>query len=130
MECWWPAKTKDGKATFAGFTQDATKHLKRLRVNLLVEDIERTHKIGQHEEVQARIAAFYQEGFAKEAGEKQKIIVQDLKTKYETAKQRMQQAPRQHKAARTLGKYPKVIQAALLSPVVDLRAVARPSRLL
>jgi hypothetical protein len=44
--------------------------------------------------------------------------------------QRMQQAPRQHKAARTLGKYPKVIQAALLAPVVDLGAVARPSRLL
>jgi hypothetical protein len=44
--------------------------------------------------------------------------------------QRMQQPPRQHKAASALGKYPKVIEAALLSPVVDLCALARPSRLL
>jgi hypothetical protein len=41
---WWPAKTKDGKATFAGFTQDATKHLKRLRELGLVDDIVTTAK--------------------------------------------------------------------------------------
>ncbi|MCI0680702.1 MAG: hypothetical protein L0Y71_01245 [Gemmataceae bacterium] len=67
-------------------------HLKRLRVSLFVEDIERTHKIGQHEEARARIAAFFQENMAKDAGEKQRILVQDLKTKYETADERLRQA--------------------------------------
>ena len=42
--------------------------------------------------------------------------------------QRLQQPSRQHKAARAFGERPKVIEAALLSPVVDLRAIARPSR--
>ena len=44
--------------------------------------------------------------------------------------QRMQQPSRQHKADRAFGKRPKVIEAALLSPVVDLRAPARPGRVL
>ena len=44
--------------------------------------------------------------------------------------QRMQQPSRQHKVARAFGKRPKVIEAAVLSPVVDLRALARPGRLL
>jgi pimeloyl-ACP methyl ester carboxylesterase len=66
--------------------------LKRLRANLFVEDIERTHKIGQHEEAQGRITAFFQENLGKEAGQKQQIIAQDLKTKYETGKERLQQA--------------------------------------
>lgn len=66
--------------------------LKRLRASLFVEEIERTHKIGQHEVAQNRIAAFFSENLGKDAGEKQQIIVQDLKTKYETGKERMQQA--------------------------------------
>ncbi len=65
--------------------------LKTLRATMFVDDIERTHRIGQHEEAQARIAAFYQDYLVKEAGAKQQIIVQDYQTKYETAKEKLQQ---------------------------------------
>ena len=44
--------------------------------------------------------------------------------------QRVQQPSRQHKAARAFGKCTKVIEAALLSPVVNLGALGRPGRLL
>lgn len=69
-------------------------HLKQLRATLFVEDIERTHRIGQHQEAQARIAAFSQDYLIKEADDKQRIIVQDLKTKYEIAKEKLRLARR------------------------------------
>src|SRR5262245_58730242 len=75
--------------------EDAKPHidqLKSLRSTLFVEDIERTYRVGQHEEAQARITAFYQDYLVKEAGEKQKIVVQELKTKYDSARQKMELA--------------------------------------
>jgi hypothetical protein len=69
--------------------------LKEMRANLWVEDTERSHRIGQHDEAQNRIAAYVRENMGALAGEKQQIAVQDLKTKYETAKEKMRQA-KQH----------------------------------
>jgi hypothetical protein len=44
--------------------------------------------------------------------------------------QGMQQAPRQRKTVRAFGQGPKVIEAVVASPVVDLNALVRPGRLL
>lgn len=43
QQTWWPAKTRDG-LPFAGYTQDATKHLKKLRELNLVQDATTTSK--------------------------------------------------------------------------------------
>jgi predicted esterase len=68
------------------------KQLHALRSNFLADDIERTHRIGQHEEAQARIESLYRDRMADLAGEKQKLSVQDLKNKYEAGKEKLQQA--------------------------------------
>lgn len=65
-------------------------------------------------------------GQARHTADERVEVVADV----EFFEQRTQQRSRQHKAARAFGKRPKVIEAALLSPVIDLGAVARPGRVL
>lgn len=43
QQTWWPAKSRDG-SPFAGFTQDATKHLKKLRELSLISEATTTSK--------------------------------------------------------------------------------------
>jgi hypothetical protein len=68
------------------------KQLKQLRASYGIDDIERSHRIGQHEEAQKRISGYFAEKADELAGEKQKLLVQDLKNKYDAAREKIEQA--------------------------------------
>ncbi len=66
--------------------------LKKLRATMFGDDIERAHRVGQHEEAQKRIAMYLNEKMGALAGEKQEVIVQDIKAQYETGMQKLAEA--------------------------------------
>lgn len=68
------------------------KQLKEMRTSKFVEDIEQAHRVGQHEQAIERIATYFKDKINEGATEKQQIVVQDLKAKYESAREKTQQA--------------------------------------
>jgi pimeloyl-ACP methyl ester carboxylesterase len=73
-------------------------NLRALRANYLADDIERTHRVGQHQEAQARIEAFYRDKGNEAASQQRKLTVQDIKGKYESANEKIAQAQEYLKA--------------------------------
>jgi len=67
-------------------------NLYALRANYLADDIDRTHRIGQHQEAQARIETFLRDKSNDAASGQRKLTVQDIKNKYETASEKIAQA--------------------------------------
>ncbi len=65
-------------------------NLKTVRANLVVEDVERLHKVGQHQAAYERLSQFLKNDLAKLA--KNKALAQDYLTKYETAQKKMEDA--------------------------------------
>ena len=65
-------------------------------------------------------------GLADHTADEHVEVVADV----EFFEQRVQQPSRQREAARAFGQGPKVIEAVVSSPVVDLHALGRPGRLL
>jgi predicted esterase len=65
--------------------------LKQQRTQLLAEDIERGHKIGQHQEVQDKLANFFKKDLGKWVKEENLLALQDLKNKYEANNEKIKQ---------------------------------------
>src|SRR5262245_51267407 len=66
--------------------------MKKLRVTLFGEEIERLHQVGQHEEAQKGLDLFFKSEAPKLAPEKAVLELQSIKNKYDTAKEKMRQA--------------------------------------
>jgi pimeloyl-ACP methyl ester carboxylesterase len=66
--------------------------VRELQGNRFVEDLERHHKLGQHDAAQEQIALYEKEGLDKAVSDKNKLLVADLKTKYEASTTQLGQA--------------------------------------
>lgn len=78
--------------TEKSLAEPSKEKLRGLRATLFAEEIERSHQVGQHREVEKRLEFFFRNDGAKLVSEKTLIGVQALKNKYDTARAKLRQA--------------------------------------
>jgi predicted esterase len=84
--------------------------VKKVLADIFVEDIERAFKAGQHHEVQDRLKAYAKENMAPLVNEKNLLLAQDLKNKYENLSEKLGQAKT------VLSALPKQMSSATRTP--------------